>query len=444
MDKAYLKRALLYLLAAVLSVALIVYIGYHLRKFFTKEVETTPAILTEQSFTVRCDAYVFRAESTLTSTAAGTFAPSVDDGTHVHVGETVAEVYSGSDPLAQAGLASSREQLALLREYAATARGARDAAAIDSRIYAILLQMKSFTAGNDLSGVCEMRSKLIAELNERDIASGASTGDFDGLIASVEASIADQKSKLGAVLDTVSAPCAGWFYSSADGYEEMFDPAKLDAMTVEEFNELISSAPASTANTAGKLALDYKWYLALEAPSSEAGKLKEGASCDVSFAYNGGQTIRMTVERVVTGKDRARALLILSSTQVIPGFSFSRRQTVDVTVETLTGIRVPRSAVRLVDGVRGVYVFDGVYANFRRIEVLREYEDAYLVKSDVQIAAEASAQTQDAAEFAAEKGEDEATETGEAVFDPCAAPYLAANDLIIIEGKSMTDGKVIS
>ena len=51
MDKAYLKRALLYLLAAVLSVALIVYVGYHLRKFFTKEVETTPAILTEQSFT---------------------------------------------------------------------------------------------------------------------------------------------------------------------------------------------------------------------------------------------------------------------------------------------------------------------------------------------------------------------------------------------------------
>ena len=157
----------------MLSVALIVYIGYHLQKFFTKEVETTPATLTEQSFTVRCGAYVFREETALTSTAAGTFSPSVADGTHVHVGETVAEVYSGSDPLAQAGLASSREQLALLKEYAATARGARDAAAIDSRIYGILLHMKSLTAQNDLSGVCEMRSALLAELNEREIASGA-------------------------------------------------------------------------------------------------------------------------------------------------------------------------------------------------------------------------------------------------------------------------------
>ena len=66
MDKAYLKRALFYFIAAVLSIALIVYIGYHVRKFFTKEVETVPAKMTEQSFTVRSDAYVFRSEKPLT------------------------------------------------------------------------------------------------------------------------------------------------------------------------------------------------------------------------------------------------------------------------------------------------------------------------------------------------------------------------------------------
>ena len=443
MDKAYLKRALLYLLATVLSIALIVYFGYHVRKFFTKEVESVPAKLTEQSFTARCDGYIFRAERTLTASASGTVAPSIADGTHVHVGETVAEIYSGSDPLAQAELSASREQLALLEEYSATKRGAKDAAAVDRRIYALMTQMKSLGAQNDLTGVCEMRSELLAQLNERDVASGVSAGSFDELIAAVNASVADCKSKLGTVLATGDAPQTGWYYSAADGFETIFDPEKLEQMSVEDFEALVAAAPASTAGTAGKLALDYKWYLAVEPGAADAGKLEEGASCDVSFAYNGARTIPMTVERVVTGVDKTKALVILSSTRVIPGFSFSRCQTVDLTIETLSGLSVPRSAVRLVDGVQGVYVFDGVYANFRRIEVLREYDDVYLVKTPEAIAAETSSDTEDAAQYAAETANGADSESAPS-FDPAKAPYLSENDLIVVEGKGMTDGKVIS
>jgi hypothetical protein len=443
MDKAYLKRALLYFLAAVLSVALIVYIGYHVRKFFTKEVETTPAKLTEQSFGVRLDGYIFRSEKTLSASAQGTVVPSVADGSHVHVGEGVAEIYSGSDAQAQAELAAAREQLVLLEKYTATKRGAKDAAGVDSRIYSLLTQMKSLKARNDLAGVSEMRSELLAVLNERDVASGVSSGNFDDLIAAVNASIAEQKGKLGSVLATVSAPETGWFYSSVDGYEELFDPAKIDTLTVERFEELISASPAPTADSAGKLALDYKWYLVIEPTVSEIAGLEEGDRRDVSFAYNGGESVTMTVERVIAGTDKGKALVVLSSVQLIPGFSFSRCQTVDLTVETLSGLSVPRSSVRLVDGVQGVYVFDGVYSNFRRIEVLREYEDTYIVKTDTQIAKEQAKETEEAAEFAAETSNKTPEKTEEA-FDARKAPYLSENELIVVEGKGMFDGKVIS
>lgn len=443
MDKAYLKRALFYLLAAILSVALIVYIGYHVRKYFTKEVETTPAKLTEQSFTVRADAYVFRTEKPLSTAATGTFAPCVADGEHVHVGETVAEIYSVADPQAQAELAAGREQLALLKEYSATKRGAKDAAAVDLRIYSLMRQMKSLAARNDLAGVCEMRSELLAELNERQVASGVSSGNFDELIAAVNASIEEQKGKLGSVLAAVTAPESGWFYAAVDGYESAFDPAKLDSMTVESFEQLIGAAPEPVKNGAGKLALDYKWYIALEIGAAEVAGLEPGTRCDVSFAYNGGQTVEMTVERTALGAGKTKALVVLSSSRLAPGFSFARRQTVDVSVESLTGLSVPRSAVRLVDGVEGVYVFDGVYANFRRVEVLREYEDVYIVKTDVQIAAERADETAEAAEFAAPSPPEGESQT-EAAFDAKRAPYLSENDLIIIEGKGLYDGKVIS
>ncbi len=65
------------------------------------------------------------------------------------------------------------------------------------------------------------------------------------------------------------------------------------------------------------------------------------------------------------------------------------------------------------------------------------------MKSDVQIAAEMADETQDAAEFASETKSAE-TAAGDGEFDAARAPFLAENDLIVVEGKGMTDGKVIS
>lgn len=475
MDKAYLKRALGYFIAALLSVALILYIGYHVSRFLRKDVATLPAQETEHTFYTRCDGYIFRREETIGASASGTSAAAVSDGVHVHVGEQVATVYSGSDPVAEANLAALRKQLSLLEDYAATKRGAKDAASVDTRLYSLLTQMKTLVSQNDLAGVCELRAELVAHLNERDVASGASSSGFAELIAAAQSSIEAERAKLGTALASVTAPRSGWYYASADGFERLFDPDILETLTPSAFDALTATAPESVAGTAGKLVLDYKWYLALKLDAADAAKLREGEKCPVSFAYNGGVTLAMTVERIASESGADSELIILSSGELPAGFSFTRCQTVDVTVESASGFEVPRSAVRLVDGVLGVYTFDGVYANFRRIEVLRESEDGYLVKTDTAIMAEeeaAKAATADSgdgtdgtggAQDTAGTGTSAAPDTSggsettaptgttgttgteaQTEFDPASAPYLAQNDLIVIEGKGLYEGKIIS
>lgn len=450
MDKVYLRRALGYFLASLLAVALILYIGYHISRFLRKEVATVPAQEVEQTFYARCDGYIFRREETIPA-ASGTGTASVADGTHVHVGEEVAVIYSGSDPVAEANISSARRQLSLLKDYDATNRGAKDAASADARIYSLLTRMKALGAKNDLTGVCEMRPELIAHLNERAVASGTSSGSFGELISALEASITAEKAKLGSVLATVSAPRTGWYYAAADGFESAFNPDLLGAMTVPEFDALTATAPASTEGTAGKLVLDYRWNLALKMSPSDAAHMHEGESCPVSFAYNGGVSLPMTVDRIVPDSASGTVLVIMSSGNIPPGFSFTRCQTVDVTTETVTGFYVPLSAARLVDGVLGVYIFDGVYANFRRIDVLRESDDGYIVKTDATVAAEKeAAQTAaaDSGEAAVTEGTDTAQSAGgsdtERPFSAAGAPYLAQNDLIVVEGKDLYEGKIIS
>ena len=51
MDKKYLKRVALYVFAAVFSVGMILYIGYHLWNGITSKITTSPALQVSRSFT---------------------------------------------------------------------------------------------------------------------------------------------------------------------------------------------------------------------------------------------------------------------------------------------------------------------------------------------------------------------------------------------------------
>lgn len=203
-------------------------------------------------------------------------------------------------------------------------------------------------------------------------------------------------------------------------------------MGLDDFDKLVSASYVSHGNSAGKLVTDYKWYAAAKLSPSDIRSLKEGGKCDVKFAYNGGITLSMTVERIITETGADEAVIILSSGELREGFSFTRVQTVDITTEVLTGFSVPRSAVRMNDGTLGVYIFDGIYSTFVRIEVLREFDDAYLVKTDTAVYKEAE-----------DAGID--LGIGKENADPVKdAPFLSQNDLIITEGRGLYPGKVMA
>ena len=95
---------------------------------------------------------------------------------------------------------------------------------------------------------------------------------------------------------------------------------------------------------------------------------------------------------------------------------------IDVFLEVAEAVLHGVGVFAINDGVIGVYVFDGMTVSFRRIEVIREFDDAYLVSSDV---GEASAET----------GNEGSAQS---------APYLSRNEQIITSGKGLYDGRILS
>ena len=88
----------------------------------------------------------------------------------------------------------------------------------------------------------------------------------------------------------------------------------------------------------------------------------------------------MDIYSVLTDADGA--LLILTSRLMPEGFDFARVQSVELVTEEYTGLRVPQSAVRVADGVTGVYILDGSTVRFCAVDILYRSDGICIVKEE--------------------------------------------------------------
>lgn len=415
MDKKYLKRVALYVFAAVFSVGMILYIGYHLWNGITSKITTSPALQVSRSFTVRADAYIVMSETPIRASGTGKAFPEVADASHVAAYSTVAGIYSNTDEALRAEITNLQAQLRLLKDYSVAGHSAKEASKTDRRIYDIMTKMKRLVRDNDIGGALGMRSELLCEISEQE-------GDglvgrehrLDNLIAEC-ADKREEKPSRHAVRDGHYS-VRRMVFSETDGYESVFTPEKIKDLSPSGYDALSAAQGEPTDTDAGKIVTDYKWYVAVKVSAQSVSGMEIGRTYEVSFPYNRGESLEMTLESAVDD-ETGECVLVLSSGKITSDFSFVRSQTVEITTKVMSGFSVPKSAIRMNDGVIGVYVFDGMTVSFRRIEVIREFDDAYLVSSDV---GDASAET----------GNEGSAQS---------APYLSRNEQIITSGKGLYD-----
>lgn len=432
MDTEYLKRVGLYILGALLSIGLVFYLGYHIWRTFTLEVETTPALQTTVQATDEASGYIFRYEVPVSGTVGGGSAvASVRVGESVKAGGEVARIYSVASPDIEAKIDETDAQIELLRECSASSGGVtlKDSATVDREIYSLLGEMRRLGDSGDAAGAVSLRSQFLSLVNKRSLLTSSSSGNFDSEIAALEAKRSELTSKLGTCLQTVTSSAGGYFYPSCDGYETVFDPTVLDSATYASLSLLLSSQPASNgANCIGKTVTRPEWYLAVRLDRSYAANFKEGGSCTVVLK-SCGETVDMDVYSVTSGADEV--ILVLTTRYMPENFDFARSQDIEIVKAEYTGLSVPQSALRVADGKTGVYILDGSKVRFCTVDVI--------YKSDgVCIISEEGDDTEDT------DGEDttDASDTTDANNNNTER-RLRLHDSIITKGKGLYDGRII-
>ena len=410
MDKKYLRQVALYVLSVILSIGLILYIGYHLFYGLTQKTETATATVATVGSALEMDVYIFRDEIPLTSSSAGSCVPSAADGEKVGVGRVVASLYEASSPDTVSRIAGLEKQISVLEQIKSSNLSVRDTASIDAEIYGIVENIVSAARRGDGGSILSLRSSLISEWNRRTSLTG-SAADVDGAIEKLRAEKDTLTKSLGPCRQQITASRSGYYYASCDGYESVFTAERALNMSLSEFRALTRTAP-DTAVTAGKLAVSYTWY-AVGVASREAGKeLIEGKTYPVTFLYNEEKTLLLTLLRIV--EEDGQAMLVFRGDTLPTDFRLNRSQPVSMVHEEYTGLRIPASALRSQNGVTGVYIRHGSTVYYRAVEIILEEEDWCLV------------------EIQPEKD------------PPEGHTWLQQNDIVITKGRGLYDGRVLS
>ena len=193
-------------------------------------------------------------------------------------------------------------------------------------------------------------------------------GGASALLSSLKTRRASVAASIAGSSTDVYTNTAGYFYSTADGYESSFDYASVESLTPSGYRAALN-AGAQATDAVGKIVLRAGWYFVSAVQKEDALSLSIGSSYAVDFTAS-GERINMTL--AAKNEENGEVLLVFRTQSMPEGFDFSRTQRASVVYGSVTGYRVPSSALRVVDGVVGVYVRSGSTILFRTADVLYE------------------------------------------------------------------------
>lgn len=371
--KSYFTVILWILLAAIAA-----YFGYNVVSSLYAPLMTATVTPYEAGAGYYASGFVVREEELLYS-QYGTTVLNCAEGTHVAANDTVATGYRSEDAKTrQTRIDELSGQIEQLQYAWSAVSSVYDQAALDADIAGDLAQLSRYLALRDMNSVSDLSPELKGLILRRT-GSDSDSGSLQARISTLQAELETLEAQSAGDTSAILAGKAGTFSAAVDGYESVLSPERLMEMTVAEFE---SVQPDETdANAIGRLVTSATWYYACVVPASELSGVEEGNRATLTFARDYYQPVTMRVARL-GGNEAGSRLLVLSSDRALQNVTLLRQQSAEIVFTSYSGLRVPKSAVRVENGQTGVYILEGTLAKWKPITILHDTGESYVVTLD--------------------------------------------------------------
>ena len=371
--KSYFTVILWILLAAIAA-----YFGYNVVSSLYAPLMTATVTPYEAGAGYYASGFVVREEELLYS-QYGTTVLNCAEGAHVAANDTVATGYRSEDAKTrQTRIDELSGQIEQLQYAWSAVSSVYDQAALDADIAGDLAQLSRYLALRDMNSVSDLSPELKGLILRRT-GSDSDSGSLQARISTLQAELETLEAQSAGDTSAILAGKAGTFSAAVDGYESVLTPERLMEMAVAEFE---SVQPDETdANAIGRLVTSATWYYACVVPASELSGVEEGDRATLTFARDYYQPVTMRVARL-GGNEAGSRLLVLSSDRALQNVTLLRQQSAEIVFTSYSGLRVPKSAVRVENGQTGVYILEGTLAKWKPITILHDTGESYVVTLD--------------------------------------------------------------
>lgn len=389
-------RPLITFVIALFAGALVLYFLISLWKTFQDPFTTTYTYSYTLNDSIQTEGLIIRDEQVL-SGSGGIVDVTRGEGEKVGVNQTVALIYRDDQARqSQEQQEALRLEITQLQYALGQGEDVSSAAKLNDDILNAMVSLRTASARQDFSDledqVLEVKGKVLRR--EYTYSDELSAESLTTRLQELETQYQTLCNQSYSAITQVTAPTSGTFSTLVDGYEGLINSESAGNLTPQALQDLLNQNPSGDSAAVGKLISSDKWYFAAVVTQEEGERLEQAGTLTLRFAGDFTQDISMKVEKV-NQDGQGQAVVLLSSDRYLEQTTLLRRETAELIFNSRTGLRVPKSALRMVTTTStdeetgettetdtlGVYVVTAGRAEFKPVTILTEGDDFYVVQS---------------------------------------------------------------
>jgi len=371
-----------YFLVSALMLFILVFIGYQIYSAVYSPYQTETVVSLNHENKIEVNGMFLRSEETVEANHQSYIVHYLySDGKKVGAGGTVAELYSSeNDVLNYEKIKELNKLVDLLKESQDQSSVlVTNADQITSQINLKIKELSTAIYNNNFEAINECKNDIQILLNRRNIITEKEK-DFNEYLSLVNNQISALKKQIKNPLKAVKASKNGNFVINVDGFENSAQYSKISSLSALDIENYIeTSAPEDISqNTIGKLVTNFDWHYCFMLPIDDNEyneRIKVGTSLKMRFNDVSSEILPVSVSKVVIDDVNAKMAVFVKSNYLTGKFCSARKEKADIIFSSVKGYKIKKSAVRIENEQKGVYVVIGKQMFFRKIDVIYEEKD---------------------------------------------------------------------
>ncbi len=325
------------------------------------------------SDSIEFKAAFIREEIPIQYSGKGVISYPYDDGSRIGSDAVVANVYKNDeDVLRSQTVQENNEEIERLER--SHDRGATDVTQLDTVGKLIderyIKLMRELETGN-LEGAGKEKKELEILLNTMNIITGKNS-DYNDRISALKSQTKKLLSQIEKDPVPITTEKAGHFVSFCDGYEHL-NAKKAKKLTIDELNDILNGIGGKKYDDAiGKIIADYEFILigVINTTNDQAFLIGKELEMQIDSVEIPTKVLVQDIKKV----DEDNSIITLQINTVRKEFVKNRIVNCELFLDTYSGIRIPKQAIRFYEEEKGVFVRVGNNMVFKPIDPIFEGE----------------------------------------------------------------------